>query len=511
MHGSAKKISKAPSGIHGLDEIMNGGLPKGRPTLICGGPGCGKTVFALEFLVNGATRFGEPGVFMSFEENGKDLASNAAAMGLDLRGLIAKKKMALDYIYVERNELEETGEYDLSGLFIRLEHAINAIGAKRVALDTVEALFAGLSNQAILRAELRRLFFWLKGKGVTAVITGEIGDTGLTRQGLEEYVSDCVIVLDQRVREQVSSRRLRVVKYRGSAHGANEYPFLIDEEGISVLPITSAGLNQPASTQRISSGIPRLDALLGGKGYYKGSSILISGTAGTGKSTFAAYFADGASRRGERTLYFAFEESPSQIIRNMRSIGLNLASWEKKGLLRFQARRPTFAGLETHLTVMCREILAFKPQVVIMDPMNSLVIAGNEYDVKGMLVRLADFMRANQITVLFTNLTAGGTPEDRTDVAISSLIDTWLLLRDVEAGGERHRGLSILKSRGMAHSNKVNEFLISGRGVDIRELSPDEGVMTMAPGQSAVTGAGPRQGGLRKTGRRKRQPEGGPG
>jgi circadian clock protein KaiC len=470
MPKARRQLPKAPTGIQGLDEITGGGLPKGRPTLVCGGAGCGKTLLAMEFLVRGATQFNEPGVFMAFEETAKDLTQNVASLGFDLKELIARKKIVIDYVYIERSEIEETGEYDLEGLFIRLGHAIDSIGAKRVVLDTIESLFSGLPNPLILRAELRRLFRWLKAKGVTAIITGERGEGTLTRHGLEEYVSDCVIMLDHRANEQVSSRRLRVVKYRGSTHGTNEYPFLIDENGFSVLPVTSLGLQQAASTRRIPTGITRLDAMLGGRGYYRGSSVLISGTAGTGKSSLAAHFAEAACRRGERALYFAFEESPSQIMRNMRSIGIDLQSWVQKGLLQFQANRPTFAGLEMHLTMMHKAIKAFKPQVVIVDPLNSFIIGGNETEVKAMLMRLVDFLKMNQITGLFTSLTSGGSALEQTDIAISSLIDTWLLLRDIEIGGERNRGLYVLKSRGMAHSNQIREFLLTNHGVELRDV-----------------------------------------
>ena len=464
------QLPKAPTGIQGLDEITGGGLPKGRSTLVCGSAGCGKTLLAMEFLVRGATQFNEPGVFMAFEETAKDLTQNVASLGFDLNDLIARKKMVLDFVYIERSEIEETGEYDLEGLFIRLGLAIDSIGAKRVVLDTIESLFAGLPNPLILRAELRRLFRWLKDKGVTAIITGERGDETLTRQGLEEYVSDCVIVLDHRVTDQASSRRLRVVKYRGSTHGTNEYPFLIDEDGISVLPVTSLGLQHAVSTERIPTGIARLDAMLGGVGYYRGSSVLISGTAGTGKSSIAAHFVDAACRRGERALYFAFEESPGQIIRNMRSIGINLEPWVKKGLLFFQATRPSFAGLEMQLTMMHKTVNTFKPQVVVVDPLNGFVSGGNAVEVKSMLMRLADFLKTSQITCLFTSLTAGGKPTEVTDVAMSALIDTWIILRDIEIGGERNRALSILKSRGMAHSNQIRECLLSSQGVELCEV-----------------------------------------
>jgi circadian clock protein KaiC len=470
MAKARKQLPKSPTGIQGLDEITGGGLPKGRPTLICGSAGCGKTLLAMEFLVRGATQFNEPGVFMAFEETAKDLTQNVASLGFDLKSLIARKKIVLDFVYIERSEIEETGEYDLEGLFIRLGEAIAAIGAKRVVLDTVESLFAGLPNPLILRAELRRLFRWLKAKGVTAIITGERGDNTLTRQGLEEYVSDCVIVLDHRVNDQVSSRRLRVVKYRGSTHGTNEYPFLIDEDGISVLPITALGLMHIASTNRIPSGVARLDAMLGGAGYYRGSSVLVSGTAGTGKSSLAAHFAEAACRRGERVLYFAYEESPSQIMRNMLSIGIDLQPCVQKGLLQFEATRPTFAGLEMQLAMVHKAVNDFKPQAVIVDSLNDFVIGDNETPVKAMLLRLADFLKTNQITALFTSLTSSGSTLEQTEVAISSLIDTWLLLRDIEIGGERNRGLYILKSRGMAHSNQIREFLLTDHGVELRDV-----------------------------------------
>lgn len=470
MAKSRTQLPKSPTGIQGLDEITGGGLPKGRPTLICGGAGCGKTLLAMEFLVRGATQFNEPGVFMAFEETAKDLTKNVASLGFDLKDLIAHKKIVVDFVYVGDREIETSGEFNLEGLFIRLGHAIDSIGAKRVVLDTVEALFSKLPNQHILRAELHRLFRWLKDKGVTAIITGERGEGTLTRQGLEEYISDCVIVLDHRVSDQVSSRRLRVVKYRGSTHGTNEYPFLIDEDGISVLPVTSLGLGQAASTGRIPTGVARLDAMLGGAGYYRGSSVLISGTAGTGKTSLAAHFAEAACRRGERALFFAFEESPNQIMRNMRSIGIDLLPWVQKGLLQFQATRPTFAGLEMQLAMIHKAINAFKPQVVIVDPLNSFVIGGNETEVKSMLMRLVDFLKMKQITGLFTSLTTSGGALEQSEVAISSLIDTWLLLRTIESGGERNRGLYILKSRGMAHSNQIREFLLTDHGVELRDV-----------------------------------------
>ena len=463
-------LPKALTGIAGLDEITGGGLPRGRPTLICGGPGCGKTLMGMEFLVHGALEFDEPGVFVSFEENPNDLAQNVRSLGFDLEALREGRKILVDHIRIERSEIEVAGEYNLDGLFIRLKLAIDTLGARRVVLDTIEALFGGLPDPAILRAELRRLFGWLKELGVTAIITAERGDRSLTRQGLEEYVSDCVILLDHRVTNQVSTRRLQIVKYRGSTHGTNEYPFLIDERGISVLPITSLGLTYPVSAERISSGIPRLDTMLGGKGYFRGSTVLVSGTAGSGKTSISAHFVDAACRRGERVLFFAFEESPAQIIRNMHSIGIDLAPWEAAGLLQFKAHRPTFYGLEMHLAIMHKAVLAFKPSVVVVDPINGLIFSNAAGEVKALLLRLVDFLKTSQITALLTNLISGGSFEAHTDVAISSLIDTWLLLRDIELNGERNRGLYILKSRGMAHSNQVREFLLTDNGVDLLDV-----------------------------------------
>jgi len=479
-----RSLPKAPIGIQGLDEITGGGLPRGRPTLICGSSGCGKTLLAMEFLVRGATQFGEPGVFMAFEETAHELTQNVRSLGFDLDDLVAKKKLALDFVRVERSEIEETGDYDLEGLFVRLNHAIETIGAKRVVLDTIETLFIGLSNESILRAELRRLFRWLKDKGVTAVITGERGQGALTRQGLEEYVSDCVILLDHRVIDQVSTRRLRIVKYRGSAHGTNEYPFLIDEKGVGILPITSMGLQHEVSTERVPTGVTALDEMLGGKGYYRGSTVLISGTAGSGKSSLASSFVNAACERGERCLYIAFEESPQQITRNMRSIGLDLDRWVRKGLLRFHAARSTLYGLEMHLVACHKLIQDFKPDAVILDPIGTLTFAGTVSDTTSMLTRLMDFLKSQQITAVWTSLTSGEEKE-RTDVAISSLVDTWLLLRDIELGGERNRAIYVLKSRGMAHSNQIREFLLTDHGIELAEiyLGP-EGVLTGAARKS---------------------------
>jgi circadian clock protein KaiC len=460
-------LPKCLTGIQGLDEITGGGLPLGRPTLVCGGAGCGKTLLAAEFLVRGAVQFDEPGVFMAFEETEAELMANVASLGFDLDGLVRRKKIVIDYVHLERSEVQESGEYDLEGLFVRLNHAIDSIGAKRVVLDTLEALFASLPNEAILRAELRRLFRWLKDKGVTAVITAERGRDQLTRHGLEEYVSDCVILLDHRVNEQIATRHLRVVKYRGALHGTNEFPFLIGDTGISVLPITSLGLNHKISSERIGTGVPRLDAMLGGRGFFRGSSILLTGTPGTGKTIIAANFAQAAARRGERVLFFSFEESPNQIIRNMQSIGLRLGPLVRRGLLRFHSARPSLYGLEMHLATMFKEIAAFQPHVVVVDPITSLMDAGTDSETKGMVTRLVDYLKGGQVTSLFTSLTRGGHALQQSEMAMSSLMDSWLLLQDFEGNGERNRVLYVLKARGMAHSNQIREFLISNRGIDL--------------------------------------------
>jgi circadian clock protein KaiC len=478
----AVTLPKTPTGIQGLDEITLGGLPRGRPTLVCGGAGCGKTMLALEFLVRGATQYGEPGVCMMFEENAAELAANVRSLGFDLDKLVAQKKILLDHVHIERNEFEETGEYNLDGLFIRLGHAIDSVGAKRVVLDTIEALFAGLPNHAILRAELRRLFRWLKDRGVTAVITGERGESSLTRHGLEEYVADCVIVLDHRVTGQISTRRLRVLKYRGTTHGMNEYPFIISEHGISVLPITSLRLDHAATSHRVPTGIAQLDEMLGGKGVYRGSSVLVSGSPGTGKSSIAAKFAEAACERGERTLLFAYEESAEQIMRNMRSIGIDLEKHVKKGLLEIHASRPTLQGLEQHLVLMHDMVCKFRPAVVVVDPISNLTFENSEAEVKPTLMRLIDFLKQKQITTLFTSLTNGGgpttAPED-SQVGVSSLMDVWLLLRNNELNGERNRTLFVLKARGMSHSNQVREFVLSGAGLQLVEVSlGTEGVLT---------------------------------
>lgn len=473
------RLEKAPTGITGFDEITGGGVPKGRPTLICGSAGCGKSLLATEFLIRGAIEYGEPGVLMTFEETADDIRKNVASLGFDIDELIASKKLTIDHVRVDRSEIEENGEYDLEGLFIRLGYSIDSIGAKRVMLDTIETLFSGLSNQGILRAELRRLFGWLKDRGMTTLITGERGDGALTRQGLEEYVSDCVILLDHRVNGHISTRRLRVVKYRGSTHGTNEYPFLIDEQGISVLPITASGMDYGVSNERVSTGIAELDEMLDGQGYFRGSTILLSGTAGTGKSSTCAHLAYATCRRGEKCMYFSFEESPSQILRNMRSIGIDLEPFIRKGLLQIHSSRPTVHGLEMHLVRMHKLIEEFNPVTVMVDPVSNLQTAGTMDDSASMLIRLIDYLRKNKITAFLVTLTTASAILERTDEGLSSIVDTWLLLRDVELGGERNRLMYVLKSRGMAHSNQVREFIITSKGISLVPVYlGTEGVLT---------------------------------
>jgi circadian clock protein KaiC len=472
------QLRKARTGIEGFDEVTGGGLPAGRPTLICGSAGCGKTLFAMEFLVRGAIDFGEPGVFVAFEETEDDLIKNVRSLGFDLNELVEKQLLVIDHIRIERSEIEEAGEFDLEGLFVRLGLAIDSIGAKRVVLDTLEALFSGFTNHAILRAELRRLFMWLKERGVTAVITAERGDGHLTRQGLEEYVSDCVILLDHRVSDQLSTRRLRIVKYRGSSHGTNEYPFLIDADGISVIPITSLRLEFSAPNEFVSTGSSEIDAMLGGKGFYRNSTVLISGTAGTGKTSLASSVIAAACARSEQCIYFSFEESPDQIVRNMKSIGVDLAPHVASGRLQCISNRPSFYGLEMHLAMMHRIINKEKPKVVVIDPITSLLTGGTGEETTAMLVRMIDFLRSEGVTALLTSL-SGAVELEATEVGVSSIVDTWILLRDIESGGERNRGIYILKSRGMAHSNQIREYLLTDEGIKLQDVCVTaEGVLT---------------------------------
>ena len=480
-HGTS--LPKAATGIKGLDEISGGGLPRGRTTIVCGGPGCGKTMLGMEFLIRGAQEFNEPGVLMAFEETPTEMAQNVASLGFDLKKLVDTKQLFLDYVFVEPSQIQETGDYDLEGLFIRLQSAVDAVAAKRVCLDTLEALFSSFSNEGVLRAELRRLFRWLKDRNLTTVITAEKGEKTLTRHGLEEYVSDCVILLDHRVQEQISTRRLRIVKYRGTSHGADEYPFLIDAQGISVLPVTSLQMRHRVSDERVPTGIADLDEMLGGKGFYRGSSILISGTAGSGKTTMAASFVDAACRRGERCLFVGFEESVDQVSRNMKSVGVNLEQWSEKGLLVHEAWRPSQFGIEMHLLRIHKLIDAVQPRHVVIDPITNLINGSAPKDVFAMLVRLMDYLKGLQITAVFTNLTENSSSE-QTDIGISSLTDTWILCRVVESNGERNRCMYVLKSRGMAHSNQVREFVMSGRG--IRLIPPYIGAGMVVTGSSRL-------------------------
>jgi circadian clock protein KaiC len=483
------RLAKAPTGIQGLDEVTGGGLPKGRVSLVCGNAGCGKSLLAMEFLVHGAVQYGEPGVCMNFEETEEKLTANVASLGFDLRDLSKRKKLLIDYVFIERSQITEAGEYNLDGLFIRLAHAVKTIKAKRVVLDSVQALFAGVADSATLRSELQRLFRWLEDHNLTAIVTGEAGVHTLTRHGLEEYIADCVIALDHRVTEQISTRRLRIVKYRGTAHGTDEYPFLIDEEGVSVVPITSLVLTHRASKGRVSTGIPSLDEMMEGKGYFRGSSVLVTGTAGTGKSSMAANFASAACARGELCLYFTFEESPSQILRNMRSVGLHLDRWVRKGLLHFNAMRPTSTGLEGHLAAIHKLVATHQPSIVIIDPITNLTSASGNYDVKSMLVRLVDFLKVKQITSMFTNLTFAGDPQERTAAAVSSLMDTWIVLRDSKPNGRPRRELYVLKSRGMAHSREAWELIVSEKGLELGILLKDHilGSTVEGPGLVVAT------------------------
>lgn len=462
-------VTKAPTGIPGFDEITYGGLPRGRPSLVCGAAGCGKTLLGMQFLIKGALEYGEHGVFLAFEEREQDLVQNVASLGFDLQAMVDKKQIALDHIHIERSQIEESGEYDLEGLFLRLEYAMDSVNAKRLVIDTLETIFGGLTNYGILRAELRRLFTWLKDRGITTIITAERGDGTLTRHGLEEYVSDCVVVLDHRVHDQISTRRLRIAKYRGSTHGTNEYPFIIDEHGLTVVPITSSLLNHQVSAERTPTGVPKLDTMLGGAGYYRGSTILISGTAGAGKSSLCAHFAQATCAQKRRCVYVSYEESPGQIVRNMSTIGLDLQSLIDKDLLRIVSIRPTSHGLEGHLSHIHKIVKDFQPDALILDPIGTLGGAGADLDTHLMIVRLIDFLKTQGVTTMMSNLTHGGEHSESTSAAISSLVDTWILVNSIESNGERNRGLYVLKSRGMAHSNQIREFVITPRGIDLLE------------------------------------------
>ncbi len=470
---AAQGILKSRTGISGFDDLTHGGLPTGRPSLVCGSAGCGKTLFASTFLIHGARECDEPGVFVTFEERPVDIVSNVASLGFGLDELIAADKVVVEHVSVDPSELAEIGDYDLEGLFLRLELAIDSIGAKRVVLDTIESLFSAFTNPAILRAEIRRLFDWLKDRGMTTVITAERGDGALTRQGLEEYVSDCVILLDHRVHNQISTRRMRIVKYRGTAHGTNEYPFLIDEDGFSVLPVSSLGLDHKVFEERISSGVADLDAMIVGHGFHRGTSILVSGVAGSGKSTLAASFAGAACAAGERALYFSFEESERQTVRNMRSIGLDLQPWIDSGQWRHVAARPTFYSLEMHLAVMLREVARMNPTLVVLDPISAFLESGDRQEVQAMLLRMVDYLKNRGITAVFTHLAHTQGDTVATDAGLSSLMDAWILMLNREVNGEFNRELYLLKARGTAHSNQVREFIMSEHG--LRLLPPHLG------------------------------------
>ena len=472
------QLQKCPTGIKGFDEITEGGLPKNRNTLLCGSTGSGKTLFGIDFLINGAIDYNEPGVFMSFEETEDELYKDVASLNMDLQGLVSQKRILIDYVLLERRDIQEKGEFNLEGLFVRLEHAIDSIGAKRVVFDSIESLFAGITDLGILRLEIKRLFRWFKKKKVTAIISGELGQNSYTRHGLEEYISDCIILLDNRVRDQISTRRIRVIKYRGSNHGTNEYPFVIDKDGLSVIPITSAGLDQPGTDKRVSTGVPSLDKMFQGKetGYTRGSTVLTSGTAGTGKTSLAAAFAIESCKRGERCLFLSYEESSGQLIHNMRSIGLNFEPWVKKGLLKIESTRPSFFGLEMHLLDLYKTIASFKPKAVIIDPLTSLIGQGNNFEIQSMLTRMIDLLKSNGITSFFTSLVSSTSSNDTSgEIGVSSLIDTWIVVRELEEneGKRRIRGLYIVKSRGMGHSSDVHKLILSDDGINLVPMDDD--------------------------------------
>jgi len=463
-----KKLLKSPTGIEGFDEITEGGLPKNRTTLVSGNAGSGKTLFGIDFLIKGATAFNEPGVLMSFEETEDELFTDVSSLNMNLQGLVSQKKIVLQHVILERKDIQET-DFNLEGIFVRLEEAIDSIGARRVVLDSIESIFAGITDLGILRVEIKRLFRWLKEKQVTAIVTGEPGQSStFTRHGLEEYVSDCIILLDNRVRDQIATRRIRIIKYRGSKHGTSEYPFVIDDDGLSVIPITSAGLEQAGTSTRVSTGIPSLDKLFRGKGYTKNSTILASGTAGSGKTSFAGAFAIESCKRGERCLFFSYEESAGQLTQNMSSINIDFAPWIKKGLLKIVALRPSFLGLEMHLLNVYKLLDSFKPTAVVIDPLSSLVGEGNEREVSSMITRMIDLFKSNNITAFFTSLVSGTFQSNPSgEIGVSSLIDTWITVRMAEdkEGLKRTREVFIVKSRGTNYNGDVHKFILSDNGI----------------------------------------------
>lgn len=471
------QLPKSPTGIVGFDQITNGGLPAHNITLISGGAGSGKTLFGLDFIISGAIKYGESGVFMSFEESSEELIRDVASLNWDLKGLVSDRKVMLEFVTLSRRDIQEA-EFNLEGLIVRLESAIDAVGAKRVVMDSIESLFAGITGQGILRLEIKRLFRWLKDKGVTALVSAEPGPNGAySRHGVEEYVSDCIVFLDNRVSDQHSIRRIRIIKYRGSSHGTNEYPFIIADDGLSVIPITSAGLTQRKTTKRVSTGIPSLDKLFQGGGYIRGSSVLLSGTAGTGKTSLAVAFVAERCRRGERCLLLSYEESPEQLVQNMASIGLQLAPFVEAGLLKIEASRPSSAGLERHLLDLYKTIAAFKPKSVVIDPLTSLIGEGSEREVQSMVTRMIDLLKSEGITGVFTSLVASTAPNyTGGEVGVSSLIDTWIVVRELEEelGRKRIRGLYIVKSRGMGHSSDIHKLVLSDDGIALIPVDPSE-------------------------------------
>ena len=482
------RLQKSPTGIKGFDEITEGGLPKGRVTLISGGPGSGKTLLGLDFLVNGVLQFDEPGVFMSFEETEEEIFQDVASLSLDLQALVSRNAIRFEHVVLERNDIQEKGEFNLEGLFIRLELAIDAIGAQRVVLDSIESLFAGITDAGLIRLEIKRLFRWLRSKRVTAVITGEQWQDSFTRHGLEEFISDCIVLLDNRVRQQVATRRIRIIKYRGSNHGANEYPFVIDKDGLSVIPITSTGLDHPGTAEKVSTGIPSLDKLFAGGGYTRGSTILVSGTAGTGKTSMATAFVDESCRRGERCLYLSYEESPGQLIQNMRSIGFDLEPWSNQGLLKIVSSRPAFFGLETHLLSLYKMLAEFKPTSVVIDPITSLIGQAETTEIQSMLTRMIDALKSRGITGLFTSLVSSAAQNDTSgEIGVSSLIDTWIVVRELEEdeGKRRTRGLYIVKSRGTGHSSDVQKLTVKNDGLHLQVMHDDA---TVTPKQKMKIG-----------------------
>ena len=483
------QLHKCPSGIKGFDEITEGGFPKNRATLISGGPGSGKTLFGIDFLINGAINYKEPGVLMSFEETPDELYQDVASLNLDLRGLVSRKKILIEHVVLERQDVLESG-FNLEGLLVRLEHAIDSIGAKRVVLDSIESLFAGITGAGILRLEIKRLFRWLKKKQVTAIVTGEPAQDSFTRHGIEQYISDCIIFLDNRVKEQISIRRIRVIKYRGSNHGTNEYPFVIDKDGLSVIPITSAGLDQPGTAEKVSTGIPSLDKMFrGGKpGFTRGSTVLASGTAGTGKTSLAAAFAVASCKRGERCLFLSYEESSGQLIQNMSSINIHLEPFVKKGLLKIVSTRPTFFGLEMHLLDLYKLVAEFKPKAVVIDPLTSLIGEGDQREIRSMITRMIDLLKSHGITSFFTSLVSSSAQNDTSgEIGVSSLIDTWIVVRELEedAGKKRIRGLFIVKSRGTGHESDVHKLILSDNGI---KLVPMDGESTVHAMQTKKIG-----------------------